>query len=226
MPAFTLSARLPATVLLLAAVAACGNGATDVGPLVDYPDQRSEELRVLGDRAERAGLADPAALPPSGTATYTGVVAFDAPPGVIDADPTTDDMVGDLTLTVAFGAIDTITGSADGFRSVRGDAYRGELEVMSASLDRGADTSVEFTYAFDLLGRLRRGDDPEVLVDLALDGQFFDADAHGPAYVAGGGALDGAEPRSRFCTDAAVASSCGAIPRAAFAAERTASSAP
>lgn len=182
-------------LLILCALAACGEGSDDGegGERFDELEARSDGLL---NEVEELSYTEPASLPTTGAANYEGVVGlnFEAIP-----DDTLQgyDMAGDLAMTVNFaGAGDQITGTADGFVGIDGEAFDGALIIDEGAINRGGDVETEYTFGADMAGELTDADGTEWTVDTSLQGDFA-GEEHSHVL----GAVSGAGCTETACTD-------------------------
>ncbi len=143
--------RMFISALGLAALALSGcGGATPGGgtvPSVNYADYAAMDAAM---RAAHSSLpyTDPATLPGSGTASYSGVVALTAgtPSGPLDLN-------GALNVTANFGT-STISGQAGSFLDTANAAYSGTLALSNGLIDRGANPATQYSVTADMGGTL------------------------------------------------------------------------
>lgn len=108
-------------------------------------------------------------IPTSGTATYRGIVGFDA-----DFRET---YVGRMTINADFDAAapDTFTGGADKFVDSEDGPVAGRLNITFGALDRFADTTVDYQALIDLDGTLTDSSGVKLTVSSTADGDFWGA---------------------------------------------------
>ena len=161
-------------------LAACGGDSGDGGttPPVDYSTYQAQ-FAALHATWDSIAVTDPATLPDSGSATFSGVMLLDAQLG---AGATS--MAGTLNLAANF-ATDGISGTADNFIDDADIAMTGTLVISNGILDRNANTAIEYTFSSLLAGTLAGGGETYV-ISADLSGDFL-----GPSYDAVAGVIAG-----------------------------------
>lgn len=106
---------------------------------------RSDQAAALEAALAQENISNPDTLPMRGTATYKGFMTLGLPIGGAPQD-----YVGDLNLSVDFAANrDQVSGTARNFNGLSG-----ELAIAGGDLDRGTDTSVDYTFDGAVTGTL------------------------------------------------------------------------
>lgn len=181
--------RVPLSLLLCSALAACGGGggSTDVTrdptlPAPSTPDNeaprtvnglRSAATDLLDDWApgDVAAYTALSAVPTTGGAAYSGFLFGD----LSDDGTATDSLIGRLTLEVDFTASSaTFDGSATDFIDSRDDPLSGTLRVSGGSLNRDGNPANDATLrGISVAGTLREGDGTTLDVGVQLEGDFL-----------------------------------------------------
>ncbi|EKE71966.1 MULTISPECIES: hypothetical protein [Roseobacteraceae] len=177
MKLFTLAALSAASLSL----AACGGSSVD-GDMSDTDlPTKYDSLEGLVASAE-AGDLDPASgAMMTGTATMSGAL------GVGDlGDDGNLEALGDLALTADFTG-GTVTGTADNFALYDQDTQAVEAELSGSLTINGSITGTGMTADAD--GTLNDGEDH--LVDLVMDGTFYDYEGDLAVYGDVTGTIDG-----------------------------------
>lgn len=127
---------------------------------VDAADQIISCLNTLNQTT-------PAQMPAVGTATYAGFITgtFDPAPG------STDDILGDATLTADFGA-GTVAGNMTNFTSSNGVAMSGSLALTNGVIGTNTFTST-------VGGTLGYGTDTVTIASTTAGGIFLGSSAQG-----------------------------------------------
>jgi hypothetical protein len=163
----------------LVVLSACG-GSEEQSGLSDPPQSKSfsqlltEEI-ALSESWSDGYFTDPATLPNAGTANYVGIVRIAVETGGPEIQ-----MAGDFAVTANFQTT-TVSGAATGFVDQSDQSYVGVLSMADGSIDRAADTAVEYTFIAEIGGTLTRSGAIYDITGL-LGGDFLE-----PAY----GAIDG-----------------------------------
>lgn len=145
------------------------------------------ELLREGDaiqtEALSAGVADPAALPTSGRATYEGVIALG--PSTQAGLPDALTLAGEMELQVRFDR-DDLTGRASSFVTAADERVRGEVLFTGGRIDRAAEIDQGGIYTFETInasGSLTAPDGSQADVTLGyLNGNFS---GEGAGYAGG-----------------------------------------
>lgn len=135
---------VPSIVLL----SGCGGGGGGGGNAGSSPSFASYDAQFvsLAERNQNIPFSDPASLPTTGSATYSGVLAVQS--GLLVA-------AGDLTLNANFGPVSNpITGSVTNIVNNENQRYSGSLAIGNSSIDRTADVNTDYTFAASLTGQL------------------------------------------------------------------------
>ena len=161
------------TLMLLAfgLVGACGGGSDDSGHINTTPPPpqltyAEYEIASTGLHStwDIVAVTDPSTLPISGSADFAGVVRLDVENGTGEVS-----MDGALTLQADF-ATSTIAGDASQFVDENEALYSGDLTLSNGVIDRGADTSVDYTFNGNLDGSLTgAGETYVITTDLSGD---------------------------------------------------------
>ncbi|WP_458790221.1 hypothetical protein [Yoonia sp. MH D7] len=123
---------------------------------------RTDAASDLATDLAQENLSNPATLPQQGTAQYAGYMTLALP---IDGAAT--DHIGDLDLTVDFGAKrDQISGSASNFTGLSG-----RLDITGGTVVPTTDTDVDYTFDGTVTGDLGQGGDTYT-IDGTLLGDF------------------------------------------------------
>lgn len=153
-----------AALAIVGAVAGCSD--SDESDGVGYDDlvDQYDEIR---DASRDLPLTDPGTLPQSGGATYDGLM-------VLSTDGTAglpSDMAGDMTLRADFND-DSLSGSVDNVITSNEDVLEGSLDISEGEINRGADVSTDYTYAFGMDGTLTEDDGTDLDVNATGAGDF------------------------------------------------------
>ena len=161
-------------------LSACGedSGGGGTTPPVDYTGYQAQ-AGALHATWDGIAVTDPATLPVSGSAAFSGVMLLDAQLG---AGATS--MAGALNLVANF-ATDSISGNASNFVDDADNAMAGTLVMSNGVLDRAANTAIEYTFSSLLAGTLAGGGESFV-ISADLSGDFV-----GPTYGAAVGVIAG-----------------------------------
>lgn len=136
-----------------------GQGGSDVS--------RQDNAAQMFAQWQDANFSNPATLPTAGHARYEGFLALNLPTG---ADATKESFVGDLSIGVDFGASDNaLSGQATSFVADE-VTLEGTLTIGGGQVDRGTDTTQDFTFSANLGGTLVGAYD--FAVDAYLVGDF------------------------------------------------------
>ena len=152
--------KTSAALLAVTTLAACGGNNQPADLSLQEIGERGIALQ---ETVSTIPYTDPATLPTRSSATYSGFVATGVGPDVL--------VGGQLELTASFAGNGGIDGRIFNISDTDGISYRGELEIGNGEIDRGADTSVEFTFNADIDGAVRGGGQT-VSVDGTLLGDF------------------------------------------------------
>jgi len=152
--------KLAACGASLVALAACGGSSTGSAPQT-FSEQLSEG-DALAITLASIEYTDPTTLPVSGSATYSGYLGVDA--GELGQ------AIGQMSLTASF-ASDSISGNVRNVVAEDEEQLSGSLSISGGTIDRTADTDIEFTFAADVDGTLT-GEDGDFVVDAELLGDF------------------------------------------------------
>jgi len=174
---------MPPTVVIglicLALLAGCGGGGgvgettnTAPDPSPDSFSNMTGDFGLITTSLSGLSASDPAALPGTGSASYDGVMRASL---IIGGDNT--EMTGRLDLTANFGT-DQITGGVSGIIDENERPFSGDLILSDGVIDRGADTSVAYTFAADLGGTIDPGA-AAIVIDGILQGDFLGAGQSG-----------------------------------------------
>lgn len=145
-------------IAIAATLSACGgSGVPTYSEMISDGNRIANEIRTIP-------YTDPTTLPRSGGANYNGYL------GVTTSDRVS--ALGEMDMNVSFGPTDRISGSVSNISSNNNVTYDGTLAIGNSTLDRGANTSISFTYSADLTGTIRGDDGTTVVVDAGLAGDF------------------------------------------------------
>lgn len=175
---FLAMAALSAASLSLAA---CGGSSVD-GDMseADLPEKYAS-LEDLVSKAENAELEEASENQMSGTATLSGAMAIG------DVGEAEDlEAIGDMSLTADFTG-GTVTGTADGFGLYNDDTQELEDELTGSLAISGTISGT--TLAADASGTLT--DDEAHIVDMNMDGTFYDYEGELALYGDLEGTVDG-----------------------------------
>lgn len=155
-----------AILVALLTLSACGPELEDLAKSAEVQAvfDDADAFRTEGEAfLEAEGYSDPATLPTTGSAAYTGFIGFD-----------TDDVttIGELEMTADFSGAGSISGSATNFVSDNDATYAGSLSIDNGIIDRAADLeNFNYTFNADIAGTLTsEGDD--FVVDGLMEGDF------------------------------------------------------
>jgi hypothetical protein len=158
----------------LVITSACG-GSEELPGLSDPPPQTQSFSELLAQEAAlstqwaSASFSDPTTLPTIGTATYAGIVRIAVETGGPEIQ-----MAGDFGMIANFQTT-TVSGTAGGFVDQTDQTYAGVLNMANGSIDRAADTAIEYTFVAEIDGTLSGGGTIYDITAL-LGGDFLDPD--------------------------------------------------
>lgn len=123
---------------------------------------RDAQAEAIAAAFAAENISDPTSLPNKGSATYAGFMTLGLP---IDGDTT--DRVGDLNLTVDFGAArNQVTGSVSNI-----DGLGGALAIRGGDIDRETNPKDDYTFGGSVTGDLTRTGDT-FAINATIAGDF------------------------------------------------------
>ena len=136
------------------ALAGCGSDTGDGGttPPVDYGQYQSQAA-TLHNTWDGIAQSDPANLPLSGVANYSGVMTITVETGAGDLG-----MAGEINLQSNF-TTNSLSGNARYFLDENSVAYSGVLAITGGVLDRSAVIGTDDTFSANFGGTITGGGD-------------------------------------------------------------------
>lgn len=164
-------------LIVTAALAGCGSASGTDSPLGGGGQPRQSYTELVSDfsqidakfdRGNIAAMSDPADLPTSGGALYTGVLGANIPDGTGGETS----LIGQMSLTANFQD-SAISGNVQNFVDENEATYTGQLTITEGVIRR--DTVLEDSYTFlaDLDGNLNSASAGAVSFDTVMLGDFY-----------------------------------------------------
>jgi len=174
-------------LVLLPMLAACGGGSSSDGFTKSLSQIESAQTSGIEDALalfDDEGYTDLTDLPTTGSASFAGTISL-SDPGFAATSPV---LLGEMDAEITFRNND-VSGTAGNFFFVPNqESLSGTLD-LDATLDRGADTNVEFGITGTMDGRLSaNGESLDINMDVSADLVGDDLDVLGGGGI---GDLDG-----------------------------------